>query len=84
MADLQPRADEPDALSIGRYRYEAAVKVVVAADGLDEALRMQQQIADVVRQHTNERVVDVTTSMLDLKHRPDLDGSLKPRSGGAS
>jgi hypothetical protein len=61
-----------------RYRYEATIKVILAADSQDEAYRMQQQIAnDVVRPHTNERVVQVTASMLDLRHRPDLDGSLR-------
>jgi hypothetical protein len=61
-----------------RYRYEASVKFVLAADGLDEAYRMQQQIVGIVARHTNELVTKIVGSMLDLKHRPDLDGSLTP------
>jgi hypothetical protein len=61
----------------GRYRYEATITVVLAADGIDEAYRMQQQIAGIIEDHTNERVEQVQASMLGLKHRPDLDGSLR-------
>ena len=61
-----------------RYRYEATIKAILAADGQDEAYRMLKQIADdVIRPHTNERVVEITASMLDLRHRPDLDRSLR-------
>jgi hypothetical protein len=58
------------------YVYDATIRVRLAAPSLDEAYRMQKQIGEVVRRYTNERVTDITASMLDLKHRPDLDGSL--------
>jgi hypothetical protein len=74
--------------ALPHYRYSAAIRVVLAADSQDEAYRMQQQIADIVRSYTNERVVEITASMLDLHHRPDLDGTflspparLSPKEG---
>ena len=59
------------------YRYEAKVSFILAAESLDEARDMQKQIVELVRRHTNERVTRVSGSMLDLKHRADLDGSLR-------
>lgn len=65
-----------------RYRYEATVRFVIAADGLDEAYRRQRQVADIILDHTRPEVIlDVTASMLDLQHRPDLDNSLRGRAG---
>ena len=63
--------------NLPRYRYEAKITVVLAADGLHDAAWMQRQIADVVRDHTGERVLEVHGSILDLKHRPDLTGGFR-------
>lgn len=72
-----PTPENESSDNLPRYRYEASVTFILAANGLDEAYRMQTQIRDIVKRYTNERVSDVRGSMLDLKHRPDLDGSLR-------
>lgn len=58
----------------GRYRYEATVTLVIAADSLDAAYRVQQAAArnaDLI-----DGVIEARSPMMRLHHRPDLDGSL--------
>ncbi len=61
-------SDEP------RYRYEATVRVIIAADGLDKAWATARRLREVVG--AQRGVVSARASMVDLHHRPDLDGSL--------
>lgn len=67
-------SDEP------RYRYEATIKLIIAADGLDAAYRVQQAAVNNLKAGATAvgaPIKSVTGSMLDLKHRADLDGSLE-------
>lgn len=76
MGDVQPsqRSSEP------RYRYEAVIRIVIAANGLDEAHRVQQAaVANLKASATavGAPIKAASCSIMDLHHRPDLDGSLK-------
>jgi hypothetical protein len=71
-------APEPNPTQSKRYRYEATITLIIAADGQDEAYRIQKSALNAVDSALLARgVVRAHSSILDLKHRPDLDGSLR-------
>jgi hypothetical protein len=62
------------------YAYEVNIKVIFRAGALDEAyLHAQTMAAMVQREYGEPNLLAAIASapMLDLKHRPDIDGSLK-------
>lgn len=60
------------------YAYDATIHLRIWADGQDEAYRKQREAAE----RADDGSSTATTSMLSLRHRPDLDGSLRPATRG--
>jgi hypothetical protein len=58
------------------YRYEAKVTLIIAEHGLDRAWSAARDAATTLE--GREDVVHAQVSLMDLRHRPDLDNSLKP------
>ena len=58
---------------MARYAYEATIKLRIWADGQDDAYRKQREAAE----RADDGDTTATTSMMSLRHCPELDGSLR-------
>lgn len=60
------------------YRYEATIRLTIGANGLDVAARIAKAAAAAAQV---DGVVSAVAPIVDLHHRPDLDGSLRVGAG---
>lgn len=67
---MKPNDGHPE-----HYRYEVTVKVLIAANGLHEAWPRSNEIAQAIKDLPH--VVNARAPMSELRHRPDIDGSLR-------